>query len=171
MPSFTHFSDHNLLDVIDCLHNELIKSSFTVSIAESCTGGFLSSCLTSLSGSSSYFKGSMVVYSNEIKIEFLDIHEKHINEYGVASQPVVELMAKNIQKKFNTTFGLATTGYVDGVSSLLSGDKKEIQNYVWIAISTDKSVYSKRLVLDGDRLNNISVVSLAILELLRKEIL
>jgi len=140
MSSFSRFLEQNLLDVINCLHDELIKNSFNIAIAESCTGGFLSSCLTSRSGASSYFKGSMVVYSNELKIGFLDIDEKFINQHGVASQSVVELMAKNIQQKFKTNFGLATTGYVDGFSE----QKKDIKNYAWIAISTEQSVYSKR---------------------------
>tara|TARA_Y100000994_G_C15680071_1_gene437316 strand:- start:738 stop:1253 length:516 start_codon:yes stop_codon:yes gene_type:complete len=171
MPFCSHFLDQNLREMIDCVHDELIKRSFTTSVAESCTGGFLSSCLTSCSGASSYFKGSVVVYSNELKIGFLDIDEKDINEHGVASQIIVELMAENIRKKFNTNFGLATTGYVDGFSRPLPNQKKDMQNYAWIGISTDKSVYSKRLVLDDDRLNNIAIISLAVLELLRKEIL
>lgn len=166
MSSFSRFLDQNLLDVISCIHDELIQNSFSISIAESCTGGFLSACLTSRSGASSYFKGSMVAYSNDLKIGFLDIDEKFIHQHGVASQNVVELMAKNIQQKFKTNFGLATTGYVDGFLE----QKKDIQNYAWIAISTERSVYSKRLLLDDDRLNNIAIVSLAILELLRKEI-
>ena len=171
MISVNHFVDQNLLDMIERLHDTLINNAYSISIAESCTGGFLSSCFTSRSGSSAYFKGSMVVYSDEAKIAFLDIDEKDIKNHGVASKNIVELMAKNIQKKFNTNFGLATTGYVDGISKLHKDPKKEIENYAWISLATDKFVYSKRLVLVEDRLSNIAVVSLALLELLRKEII
>ena len=171
MSSFSNFLDQNVLEIIEFLHGELIKKSFNISIAESCTGGFLSSCFTSYSGASSYFKGSIVAYNNELKVKFLNINQKDISQYGVASQAIVELMARNIQKKFNTNFGLATTGYVDGFSNLPLDDKNDIENYAWIAIATEKAVCSKRLVLNGDRVNNISVVSLAMLEMLRKEII
>lgn len=171
MSSVLNSLDQNLLDVINFTHSNLIKKSLTISLAESCTGGFLASCFTSNSGASNYFKGSMVLYSNDLKVKFLDIAEKDIHKYGVASQSVVELMARNIQKKFNTNFGLATTGYVDGVSNQSFDHQNNVQNYVWVAISTKQSVYSKRLVLHGDRLNNIYLVSLTILEMLRKEII
>ena len=79
-------------------------------------------------------------------------------------------MVKNIQKKYNTDFSLATTGYVDGVGDKFT-DCKDLHNYAWIAVSNRDFIYSKRLVLNSNRAENIHIVSLAALDMLRKEII
>ena len=70
---------------IDKLHKKLIKTKTTISIAESCTGGLLSSKLTSLSGSSKYFKMGLITYSNNAKINILNVSKKVIDKYGAVS--------------------------------------------------------------------------------------
>ena len=157
----SHFLLHqNLLNEVGLIQKKLIKNSLSLSIAESCTGGFLSSCFTSFSGASDYFKGSLITYSNEAKIKFLDINKNDIDKYGVASKYIVELMVKNIQKKYDTDFSLATTGYIDGRGNKFTGFK-EHDNYAWIAISNRDFIYSKRIVLNSNRIENIHIVSLS----------
>ena len=145
---YQHGIDKELLEsVIDFL----VNGNQTLAIAESCTGGFLSSCFTSQSGASNYFQGSMVAYSNDIKNKFLHIKSTDIHRYGVASQHVAELMAQNIKTQYATDFGLATTGYVDFIPN------NNLSNhflYAWVAISGCNFLVSKRVVLEKNRLEN-----------------
>ncbi len=154
--------DNNLLmDTSDLLK----KNNLTLSMAESCTGGFLSSCFTSLTGSSLFFKGSIISYSNEAKCKFLDIDNKFIEKHDVVSKDIAERMAIGARKKFNTNYALATTGYVDPANLM-----EPNLLCAWIAISNYEKVISKLIVLTGNRTQNISKVSSDLLSLLRKEI-
>jgi PncC family amidohydrolase len=92
------------------VHNRLTRQAKTISVAESCTGGQLCSLLTSLPGSSVYFRLGVVTYSNKSKEKFLGIPAKIISKYGAVSQPVARLMAKNIREKTHTDLGLSITG-------------------------------------------------------------
>ena len=92
------------------IHNQLLSRKKTISVAESCTGGQLSSLLTSLPGSSGYFLFGAVTYSNQSKKLILDIPVKLIDKYGAVSRQVAILMAKNIRKKTQADFGLSITG-------------------------------------------------------------
>ena len=92
------------------IHHKLIQNKKTISIAESCTGGELSSLLTSLPGSSDYFILGAITYSNRSKISILNIPAKIIAKYGAVSRPVAILMAKNIKKKTRADLGLSITG-------------------------------------------------------------
>ena len=153
-----------LLEVIKLLR----LKKYTLTIAESCTGGFLSSSFTSISGASTFFKGSFITYSNESKTNFLNISQQDIMNYGVVSQQIVESMATSIRNSHNSDFGLATTGYLD-YGNDLSGNNNDLG--AWISVSSDKSLVSKYIVLDGNRLSNIHEVSNSIMHLLRKEII
>jgi PncC family amidohydrolase len=99
-----------LKKIIPRIHNQLINRGKTISVAESCTGGGLSSLLTSLPGSSDYFLLGVVAYSNKAKVIFLGIPKKIIAEYGAVSRQVAVLMAENIRKKARADFGLSITG-------------------------------------------------------------
>ena len=157
--------DFNLLDLIS---TNLIKRGVNLSVAESCTGGFLSTFLTAKSGSSNFFNGSVISYSNQSKINFLDITAEEINNYGVVSKFVVEKMATNVMIKFGTNYGLATTGYVE-----LSSAKSPINNYYlhsWICIASEANIISKSITFNKTRLENISIVSYELLNLFVKEI-
>ena len=83
---------------IDKLHKKLIKTKTTISIAESCTGGLLSSKLTTLSGSSKYFKMGLITYSNNAKINILNVNKKVIDRYGAVSQECCRSMVENLSK-------------------------------------------------------------------------
>ena len=145
----------------------MIDKNSTLSLAESCTGGFLSTFFTSKSGASKYFKGSIVTYTNESKIKLLGIKSDYIDKYGVVSKCIVELMAQNIRKKYNTTYGLATTGYMELSPPFSRREKLR----AWVAISSKNYIISDCIFLKKNRLENICDVSYALLNLFRKEIL
>ena len=141
-------------------------NSLTIATAESCTGGFISTCLTSKSGSSNYFNGSIVAYNNKIKNQFLNISTDTILNKGVVSKEVAESMSKNVLKKFNVDYGFSTTGYVDVFKY---DGKKNTDLYAWISISSYLKTSSKLVEFSDDRLKNIFNVSNQIFKLFLKD--
>ncbi len=88
----------------------LKEKKFTVSCAESCTGGLLTSKLTDVPGSSDYLKGAIVAYSNEIKISTLNVKEATLKKFGAVSEETAQEMADNVRKILNTDIGVGVTG-------------------------------------------------------------
>tara|TARA_B100000989_G_scaffold22976_1_gene14985 strand:- start:197 stop:661 length:465 start_codon:yes stop_codon:yes gene_type:complete len=95
---------------IDKLHKKLIKKKTTISVAESCTGGLLSSKLTKLSGSSKYFKMGLITYSNNAKISILKVKKSIIDKYGAVSQECCKSMVENLSKLSKSKINLSITG-------------------------------------------------------------
>jgi len=153
----------------DSIFDIMINKSLTLSIAESCTGGFISSFFTSGSGSSALFKGSMVTYSNQSKVDLLDISSKLITKHGVVSKVIVEQMAESVRKKYHTDYGLATSGYVE----LSNPDLTEPEHtlHAWISIAHSNHTISKCVILNKNRLENITHIADVLLNLFRKEII
>ncbi|PKP09246.1 MAG: competence/damage-inducible protein A [Bacteroidetes bacterium HGW-Bacteroidetes-4] len=147
--------------------NLLINSNKTLSTAESCTGGNMARLITSVPGSSAYFKGSLVAYANEIKTQVLGINPELIEAYGAVSQQVVEQMALSVRKLLKTHYAIATSGIAgpDGGS-----DEKPVGT-VWIAVADDNNVVSKLFKFGNEREINVTRSSFAGLNLLRKIIL
>ncbi len=139
----------------------------TLSLAESCTGGHIAKMITSVRGSSDYFKGSIVAYANEIKVKILDVDPIEIDTHGAVSQEVVEQMAIGVRKQFNTSFGLATSG----IAGPDGGTDQKPVGTVWIAISYSDKVISKKFSFGKSRERNILVSSISALNMLRLEIL
>ena len=93
------------------LHPLLIKKKITLAVAESCTSGSIASTITSIAGSSAYFKGGIIAYHNQIKIDVLKVSSSLIDEYTEVSYYVVEQMAKSVKKQFSSDVSIATSGY------------------------------------------------------------
>jgi nicotinamide-nucleotide amidase len=127
--------------------NLLREKGWTLSIAESCTGGLVCDCITNVSGSSDYFMGGMVTYSNESKAEHLGVPLSMIKSHGAVSQQVARRMAQGVRKAFHTTFGLSTTG----VAGPTGGTKRSPIGRVFIGISEGKKIWVKRKDLRGSR--------------------
>ena len=89
---------------------KLIKKKLKISIAESCTGGLISSAITSVNGSSKIFNLGLVTYSNQSKIKVLKISKKIIRKYGTVSKQVCRAMVKNLSKISKTNLALSVTG-------------------------------------------------------------
>ena len=125
----------------------LRERGWTLSIAESCTGGVVSHRITNVPGSSVYFEGSIVCYSNRVKARYLHIPLKTIEHFGAVSPQIARRMAHGIGEAFHTEFGLSTTG----VAGPTGGTKKNPVGTVFIGFSDRKRTWVKRFVLKGTR--------------------
>ncbi len=145
----------------------LTKENKTLSTAESCTGGKIAEMLTSVSGSSQYFKGGVVSYATEVKINVLGIPESLIKEHSVVSAAVVSAMALSIKKMMNTDYAIATTGNA-GPSK---GDSDAELGTVFIAVATPTDIIVEEFNFGQPREKVIDRAVIKSLELLKKEIL
>jgi nicotinamide-nucleotide amidase len=125
----------------------LRERGWTVSIAESCTGGLICDRITDVPGSSDYFEGGMVNYSNESKEKHLGVPLEDIKRYGAVSSRVAKKMAQGVRKTFNTTFGLSTTG----VAGPTGGTKRSPVGRVFIGVAKGKKTWVKKIDLKGNR--------------------
>lgn len=114
----------------EAVHDRFIKNKWTLSIAESCTGGSLAAHLIQLPGASQYFLGSIVAYSNELKTEFLDVSENLIMEKGAVSKEVVAEMLQGLFKRTKCDFGIAVTG----IAGPTGGTPEKPIGTVWGAV-------------------------------------
>ena len=106
------FSYHDIGKLEHVIHDLLYERGLTISCAESCTSGEISSTITKASGSSKYFKGGLVVYSNFSKVNLLNVDLKKIEKYGVVSEEVAKEMSKCLEK-FDSDFSISTTGLME----------------------------------------------------------
>ncbi len=144
--------------------NLLREGGWTLSIAESCTGGLICDRITDVSGSSAYFMGGMVNYSNESKEEHLRVPMDDIRKYGAVSPQVARKMARGVRKTFDTTFGLSTTG----VAGPTGGTDRSPLGRVFIGFTDGKRTWVKKLDLKGNRREIKKEASERSLELLHK---
>ncbi|OUR95575.1 damage-inducible protein CinA [Flavobacteriales bacterium 34_180_T64] len=146
---------------------QLSKYGKTLATAESCTGGKIAESITVNAGASKYFKGSIVSYTKEAKINLLDISEALIEKYSVVSREVTEAMALSALKKFNTDFAIATTGNAGPTTD----DTTEDVGIVYIALATKDEVYSEKFMFGNHRVKVINKAVNKAFEMLQKEIL
>ena len=132
------------------LGEELARRSLTISVAESCTGGLLGSRITDVPGSSAYFMGGIIAYSNEVKIKELQVTEDTIAEHGAVSEETAREMAINIKRLMNTDLGLAVTG----IAGPDGGSQEKPVGLVYVALASNEDVEVYRLNLKGDRKEN-----------------
>ncbi len=156
--------DHSIEAIIGKRLTELGK---TLATAESCTGGKIAEQITAISGASTYFKGSIVSYSMQSKIEVLKIDASIIDKYSVVSTQVAEAMAKQAQKLFKADYAIATTGNAGPTK----GDDNAEVGTVCIALATPKGVFSEEYHLGNHRTKVINKAVNKAFELLQKEIL
>ena len=142
----------------------LIKNNLTISTAESCTSGLLASRLTDVSGSSQYFKGGSVCYSNELKINDMGIDKDLIERYGAVSEEVAKSLAKNIAQKNNTDLGIGITG----IAGPDGGTEKKPVGLVFVGIFYKNNLYIKKYNLTPDRITNRELTVTLCLNEIRK---
>ena len=128
----------------------LLKSSSTLSVAESCTGGMISHIVTSISGASAYYLGAVCSYAIAIKEKVLGVAPEIIRQNGVVSREVAEAMAEGVRKLMGSTYSIATTGLAGP-----GGDEFNPEGTVWIAVSGPKGSISRKKKMQGDRAQNI----------------
>jgi nicotinamide-nucleotide amidase len=158
------FDDDNLALVIGRI---LVENSKTMAVAESCTGGNISHFITSNPGSSAYFKGAVVAYSNEIKNKLLNVPLEIIEAFGAVSQQVAEAMAVGTQKALNADYTIATTG----IAGPDGGTEEKPVGTVWIAVAGPSGVISEKFIFRHNRERNIIRSTQTALNLLRTFIL
>ncbi|UCF50788.1 MAG: CinA family protein [Thermoplasmatales archaeon] len=144
----------------------LKENNLKIAVAESCSGGLISHNFTNISGSSEYFDRGIVSYSNNAKLELLDISENILERYGAVSEQVAIAMAKGIRKKSNVDIGIATTG----IAGPTGGTEEKPVGLVYIAISTTNNTIVKKYQFPGDRLENKESTCRAALEMLLESI-
>jgi len=145
----------------------LAKQNHTVAVAESCTGGKISGLITSVPGSSQYFKGSVIAYSNEIKIKILGVSEDTLNKYGAVSEEAVKAMALNIMNIYNTDYAVATSG----IAGPSGGTRTKPVGTTWICVASSKEAVAMKYNFGRDRGRNILKASITALGMLRKLII
>lgn len=126
---------------------QLLASGQTLGVAESCTGGLLGGRLTCVPGSSSWFKGGIISYADEVKVALLGVRESDLKEHGAVSRPVAEQMARGVCEKLGTDFGIGITG----VAGPEGGSPDKPVGRVYIALAMPSGIEVKRNTFRGDR--------------------
>lgn len=134
-----------------------------VAFAESCSGGYITHLVTTVPGSSDYFQGSMVPYHNHFKNKLLHVDQNTLKEHGAVSEATVIQMAENIKTMFEADFGLASSG----IAGPGGGWKEKPVGTVWIACAMKGKTITKKLQLTQDRMLNIQLTGVAVLNMLR----
>jgi len=166
-------------EIGDCLYSEknetienvlgalLSKNMMTLSVAESCTGGLLGHTISSVSGSSKYFVGGIVAYSNKIKRDILGVKEKTLTKFGAVSKQTAIEMAQQTRKLFLTDIGISVTG----IAGPTGGTSEKPVGLVYIGLSSVNKKFAKKYMFHGDRDIITRCTKQVAMELVRRELL
>ena len=149
-----------------CIGRMLARNGKTVSAAESCTGGLISSLFTSVPGSSEYYLGSVTSYANSVKTGVLGVPAEIIEKYGAVSEECVREMAEGVRRITGSDFSVATSG----IAGPGGGSETKPVGLVCIGVSSQMGTETFRMVFKGDRKRNIDRFTANALNLLRKKI-
>lgn len=145
----------------------LIQQNKSLGTAESCTGGYIAHLITSVPGSSAYYKGSIVSYANQVKEDILGVDPETLNIFGAVSEKTVREMVSGTLKTLNVDYALATSG----IMGPQGGTDKKPVGTVWVAVGNKEKTETLQLHLRFDRPRNISMTASNALNFLRKFIL
>jgi nicotinamide-nucleotide amidase len=145
----------------------LLEKNLTIGTAESCTGGYLAHLITSISGSSAYFKGSVIAYSNEIKQHFLGVKEETLTSFGAVSEQTVSEMVAGALKHLNVDIAIA----ISGVAGPTGGTPEKPVGTVVIGIGNQEKTIVKKLSFTNHRDRNIQLAAVVALVMTRKFLL
>ncbi len=145
----------------------LLARNKTISTAESCTGGLIAHMLTSIPGSSAYFQGSVVSYSNEIKAKLLGVSETDLKQHGAVSEPVVLQMVKGVIENMSTDYALA----VSGIMGPDGGSEEKPVGTVWVAVGNKEKQVAQKFHFRFNRQRNTQLTAVNALNMMRQFIL
>ncbi len=158
------YEDDTIANVVGKI---LSENQLHLATAESCTGGMIAHFVTSISGSSAYYKGSVIAYSNEIKEQILGVSHKTLEKHGAVSEETAKEMVSGVLKALNCNIALATTG----IAGPTGGTKEKPVGTIWLAVGTKDRIETLKLQLGKNRLKNIETSTVLALNLLRKFLL
>jgi nicotinamide-nucleotide amidase len=138
-----------------------------IALAESCTGGYISSLFTGIAGSSDIFNGAVVPYHNHIKHELLQVDNSVFEQHGAVSKECVLQMAEHAKLKFHSDYSIATSG----IAGPAGGTPEKPVGTVWIAVSSPEKTLAMKFIFGDDRKRNIKMTAVTALNMLRKMIL
>lgn len=151
-------------ETLETAVGKLLKNSGkTLALAESCSGGYISHLITTVPGSSNYLRGTVVPYHNDLKQQVLGVNSATLAQHGAVSEETVREMAIGVKKLFGADYGLASSG----IAGPDGGSPDKPVGTVWIACAGPDFVEAKLLQLTQDRLINIQLTGVAVLNLLR----
>jgi len=142
----------------------LLKHRKTISTAESCTGGYIAHLITSVAGSSDYYKGSVVSYANEVKQNILGVRQETLEKFGAVSEQAVSEMLKGAIAQLRTDYGIA----VSGIAGPGGGTPEKPVGTVWIAVGSAADYKTRLYHFPGSREQNILWTGVVALEMMRK---
>jgi nicotinamide-nucleotide amidase len=155
------------LDSLQAVSGRLLQAKgATVATAESCTGGKIASLITSIAGSSAYFKGSVIAYDNNVKINVLGVAKDSLTLNGAVSSEVVQQMAEGARRLLQTDYAVATSG----IAGPDGGTPEKPVGTVWTAVASPKGTKTELLHTIGDRQRIIERAAANALNLLRLEL-
>lgn len=145
----------------------LLEKKLKLGLAESCTGGYISHLITSVSGSSAYYNGCIVPYQNEFKHELLKVDNTVFEKHGAVSKDCVIAMVKETLVKFKADVSIA----VSGIAGPTGGTDEKPVGTTWIAVAFGDQIISKQFVFGNNRQRNIQITAVTAMNMLRKLIL
>ncbi len=152
-------------DTMPVVIGRLLKEqNLTVACAESCTGGLLSHLITSISGSSAYFTGSVIAYNNSVKTKTLKVKKSTLDTHGAVSEETVREMVAGVLKTTGADVGIA----VSGIAGPTGGTKEKPVGTIWLAVGDAQNTITAKLGIDRGRAKNIEYAAHSALNLLRK---
>jgi nicotinamide-nucleotide amidase len=165
IPEFIYSTEN--IEIEEALGKILKDNGLSISTAESCTGGYLSHLISSIPGSSAYFKGSVVSYSNESKMHLLKVKPETLVNFGAVSEETVLEMAKGAREELHADYAISTSG----IAGPDGGTPEKPVGTVCIGLAGPSRSISKKLLLTSNRLINIQYSAKAALNMLRLMIL
>lgn len=133
--------------ISEIFHEFMLKNNLTISAAESCTGGLLQKMLTDNSGSSKYFWGGVVSYSNDIKNRILNVRKSSLDNFGAVSKEVAEEMVAGLNAKFNTDISVSITG----IAGPEGGTEEKPVGTVFVSFFIKGKIFTERYIFSGNR--------------------
>ncbi len=154
--------DEPLANLLERIHRLCLERAISVGTAESCTGGLVAKLLTDRAGSSGFFRGGVVSYSNDVKAGLLDVPADHIDAHGAVSAQVARDMAIGARVRLSVDVAVAVTG----VAGPSGGSRAKPLGLTYVAVADSAGVDVRRFLFDGDRQANRESAARAALELL-----
>ncbi len=159
------FSRH-MQSLPEVVQRMMIDRGLTLSVAESCTAGMIGARLTDLAGSSAFFKGGILAYSNGIKQKLLGVHSDILAEHGAVSRPVVQAMAEGAKQRLGTDYALA----VSGISGPDGGSEDKPVGTTWVAVAGPEKTFTQVYRFPGNRHRNRMLTVASVVDSLRRSL-